>query len=77
MQAHLALIRQAQQAGKDVSFEAPRLREQCDPRLLLIESVDNAVTGAQMVATAVNAVWGTNFSPANVSAGLANGLPAL
>ena len=77
MQSHLSLIRQAQQAGKDVSFEAPRLRELCDPRLLLIQDGSNVVSGAQMVATAVNAVWGTSFSPANVSAGLANGLPTL
>jgi hypothetical protein len=34
-----------------------------------------SVSGAQMVATAVNAAWGTSFTPTNVMAGLANGLP--
>ncbi len=77
MRTHLELVHAAQQAGKDVSFEAPRLRELCDPRLLLIEDATHAVTGAQMVATAVNAVWGTAFTPANIAAGLASGLPAM
>lgn len=77
MRTHLELVHAAQQAGKDVSYEAPRLRELCDERLLLIEDATHTVTGAQMVATAVNAVWGTAFTPANIAAGLANGLPAI
>jgi pimeloyl-ACP methyl ester carboxylesterase len=75
MQNHLSLVHAAQVAGKDVSWAAPRLRELCDPRLLLLDLQLQSVTGPQMVATAVNAVWATNDTPSAVCTRLSTGLP--
>jgi hypothetical protein len=74
---HLALVRAARDRGADVGFAAPRLRELCDPRLVLIDvGSGELVPGAAAVARAVNQVFGTAFDAATIRAGLAHGLPA-
>lgn len=78
LRAHLALVRTAQQAGRDMSALVPRLRELADPRVYLFDlSVDppQIKVGADAVATAVNAAWNTTFTAATIRAGLAGGLP--
>jgi pimeloyl-ACP methyl ester carboxylesterase len=72
---HLNLLRLAQMAGKDVSYAAPRLLDLCNPKLLLIETPPDSVAGASALATAVNAVWATQFTAATVCSSLRGGLP--
>ena len=77
---HLTLIHAAQVAGEDVPWAAPRLRELCDPRLYLFDVAEDPIalrSGAETVAAAVNARWGTAYTAATIEAGLAQGLPAL
>ena len=74
--AHLTTVHAAQQAGRDVSFAAPRLRELVDSRLYLLNFADSSVhTGAEVAAAAVNATWGTSYTAATIGAALAIGLP--
>lgn len=76
---HLDLVHAAQSAGRDVTAVLPRLRELSDPRLYLLDlaAMPNVTrTGAEVVATAVNAVWHTTFTAATIRAGLATALPA-
>lgn len=77
LRSHLALVRAAQARGADVSGVAPRLVDLADPRLWL---ADDAATpriarGAEVVAAAVNAVWGTRYTADDVRQALALGLP--
>jgi len=75
---HLGLVRAAQRAGRDVDWAAPRLHELTDPRLGFLDlGVSPAVvrTGAEVMADAVNATWGTRYTPATIRAALAVGLP--
>lgn len=74
MRTQLQTVRDAQVAGRDVSFAAPRLLSLCDPRLYLFH--DGAVRpGADVVAELVNAVWGTSETAATITATLTRGLP--
>ncbi|MCE9572649.1 MAG: hypothetical protein K8W52_05790 [Deltaproteobacteria bacterium] len=74
--AHLATVHAAQLAGRDVLFAAPRLRELADPRLYLLDLTDGALhPGAEVAATAVNAIWGTHETAQTIAATLAGGLP--
>lgn len=74
--AHLATVRDGQARGEDVGFAAPRLIELCDPRLYVLEAESmELIAGAEVVARAVNATWGTTYTAATVAAALAGGLP--
>lgn len=75
--AHLTTVRQAQMRGEDTSFAAPRLRDLASPTMYMLDFAMPAqlATGAEVVATAVNAVWGTSYTAATIDAALATGLP--
>jgi hypothetical protein len=75
--AHLTTVRQAQMRGEDTSFAAPRLRDLTHAQMFALDFAQPAqlATGAEVVATAVNAVWGTSYTMANIDAALAAGLP--
>lgn len=61
--ALLALMRQRQLEGVDVSFLAPRLAPLCDPRITAY-AVDTqaSATGAEMVAAELGLAWGVPIS---------------
>lgn len=75
--SHLTLVREAQLRGDpDLGFAAPRLRELCDPRYYLFDLTGGTLpAGAAAVAAAVNQVWGTSYTAANIDGALASGLP--
>jgi hypothetical protein len=74
--AHLATVHAAQQAGRDVLFAAPRLRELADPRLYALDLTTGTLRpGAEVAATAVNTTWGTHETAQTIAATLAGGLP--
>ncbi len=69
-------VRVLQWYGRDVSAVAPRLRELADPRVVLFEvTTGGVIFGADWVAAAVNAYWGTQYTSANIRDALAGGLP--
>lgn len=73
-------IRNDQTNGRDVSWVVPRLRELCDARVNMFEPSSGATTpimsGAQLLAVKINAVWATAFNDVTVCSQLAvNGLP--
>ncbi|MCP3141377.1 alpha/beta hydrolase family protein [Pyxidicoccus xibeiensis] len=69
-------VRVLQWYGRDVSAVAPRLRELADARVVFYElNTGGAVFGADWVAAAVNALWGTQYTSANIREALAGGLP--
>jgi hypothetical protein len=75
--AHLTTLRQAQQRSEDVTFAAPRLRDLAHAQMYMLDFAAPAqlASGAEVVATAINAVWGTAFTAQTIDAALANGLP--
>lgn len=74
--AHLTTVRDAQVRGEDVGFAAPRLRELTDPKMMLIEVKTGQMKGgAEIVAAAVDVVWGTSYTAAEIDAVLSVGLP--
>jgi hypothetical protein len=76
LNAHLATVRSAQQRGEDVTFAAPRLLELTDARLFVLEATSmELISGAEAVARAVNATWGTTYTAANIAGAPASGLP--
>lgn len=73
---HLELVLAAQQAGEDVAWIVPRLRELADPRLqTLVAETNQLQPGAEVLASAVNQVWGTDFDADGLRAQLELGLP--
>ncbi|MDX2091213.1 MAG: prolyl oligopeptidase family serine peptidase [Kofleriaceae bacterium] len=75
--AHLTTVHDAQVRGEDVAFAAPRLRELVDPMMYFLELPSAQLpSGAEVVATAVNAVWGTSYTAATIDGALAAGLPS-
>jgi pimeloyl-ACP methyl ester carboxylesterase len=69
-------VRVLQWYGRDVSTVAPLLRELADPRVLFFElSNGQVVFGADWVAAAINALWGTQYTSATIRDALATGLP--
>jgi hypothetical protein len=83
MVAQLTTAYTAEAAGRDISFEAPRLLEMCDARVAFV-SADNCtatscpvVDGATVIAGLVNQVWGTSYTASTIAAALANGMPPL
>lgn len=77
LRAHLTLVRAAQARGADVSGVAPRLYDLTDPRLWLADdtATPRFARGAEVVAAAVNAVWGTRYTAADIRQAMAIGLP--
>lgn len=73
---HLELVLAAQQAGDDVAWILPRLRELADPRLqTLVVETNQLEPGAAALAAAINEVWGTSFDADSLRAQLEVGLP--
>ncbi|PTL76510.1 S9 family peptidase [Vitiosangium sp. GDMCC 1.1324] len=69
-------VRVLQWYGRDVASVAPLLRELADPRVVLFELANGQrVFGADWVAAAVNALWGTHHTSATIREALATGLP--
>lgn len=73
---HFQLILAEQQAGKDVDWILPRLRELADPRLqTFVAETSQLAPSADVLATAVNQVWGTTFNADQLRTQLETGLP--
>ncbi|MDQ3366741.1 MAG: prolyl oligopeptidase family serine peptidase [Myxococcota bacterium] len=76
LRAYLATVRAAQQRNAPIDGVAARLRELCTARLTVIDVESGVtVTGATVVAAAVNAIWGTAYTAATIDAALATGVP--
>lgn len=76
LEAYLELLRAAGEGGEDVSWALPPLREIAAPRTSLFDPATSAFTpGAEVLAAAVNAVWGTSYDAASLRAQLETGLP--
>ena len=72
----LTWARDQSRAGAPHDEVAARLRELIAPNVLMFNTDDGTVSaGPDFVATAVNLVWGTSYTAANVDAALATGLP--
>lgn len=72
----LTTVREAQKSKRDPGAVLPRLRELAAPRVTVFESTAQAfVPGADVVAEAVNAVWGTQYDGPGVRKALEKGLP--
>lgn len=72
----LTWARDQSRAGAPHDEVAARLRELIAPNVLMFNTDDGTVSaGPDFVATAVNLVWGTSYTAANVDAALASGLP--
>ena len=73
---HLQLVLAAQEAGEDVAWILPRLRELADPRLqTLVAELNQLQPSAAVLASAVNEVWQTAFDADSLRAQLELGLP--
>ncbi|WP_163990753.1 alpha/beta hydrolase family protein [Pyxidicoccus caerfyrddinensis] len=69
-------VRVLQWIGRDVRAVAPLLRELMDPRVFLFEpSTSKVVAGADWVTAMVNALWGTQYTAAQLRDALSVGLP--
>lgn len=76
LESYLGLLRAADEAGEDVAWALPPLRDVADPRTSLFDPATSLFTpGADVLAAAVNAVWGTSFDGAALRAQLETGLP--
>ena len=76
LEVYLGTVRAAQLGGQDPGAVLPRLRELAAPRVQLFSVPDNnVVAGGEMLAAAVNAVWGTSYDATTLRQQLANGLP--
>jgi len=64
-------------AEYDMEWAAPRLLDLADARVYLVnmDDPDDVITGAEAVAGAINAAWGTSLTMDTVRGALANGLP--
>ncbi len=72
----LTWARDQTRAGAPHHEVAARLRELIAPNVIMFNATNSTVAaGGDFVATAVNAVWGTSYTAANIDAALANGLP--
>lgn len=73
---HLQLVLAEQQAGEDVDWILPRLRELADPRLQAFVAETNGLQpGADVLAGVMNQVWGTSFDADELRTQLESGLP--
>jgi hypothetical protein len=76
LETFLTTVHEAQQAGRDSGAVLPRLRELSAPRVSLFESDAQAfVPGAEVLASAVNHVWGTSYTAETLRTQLEQGLP--
>ncbi|AKT42374.1 alpha/beta hydrolase family protein [Chondromyces crocatus] len=71
----LQVLRAEQQAGGDVSFATEPLRKLCHPRAAYLGPDGSNGTGASLLSTVLNTVYGTSTTAADVCATLASGLP--
>lgn len=73
---HLEAVLAEQQAGNDVDWIVPRLRELADPRLqTFVAETNQLVPGADVLADVVNDLWGTSFDADELRTQLETGLP--
>ncbi|AKF02993.1 alpha/beta hydrolase family protein [Sandaracinus amylolyticus] len=76
LEAFLGTVRDEQLAGGDPIEALPRLRELAAPRVRAWDvASETFVLGADLLATAVNAVYGTTYDGATLRAALDDGLP--
>ncbi len=74
---HLQLVLAQQQAGHDVAWIVPRLRELADPRLqTFVAETSQLEPGAAVLASVVNDLWNTSFDADTLRTQLETGLPA-
>ncbi|MCA9608391.1 MAG: hypothetical protein KC619_22435, partial [Myxococcales bacterium] len=72
----LQTLRDEQLAGGDPVEALPRLRELADPRVLALASDGTTRSGAEVLATGWNSVYGTAFDADGIRAALVAGLPS-
>lgn len=76
LELHLELVLAAQKSGADVDWILPRLRDHADPRLqTFVAETNQLAAGADVLATAVNDVWQTDFDADALRTQLETGLP--
>lgn len=76
LELFLTTVHEAQKSGRDPGAVLPRLREVAGPRISLFESDAQAfLPGAEVLATAVNHVWGTSYTAETLRTQLDQGLP--
>ncbi|MCB9598196.1 MAG: hypothetical protein H6719_36115 [Sandaracinaceae bacterium] len=75
LEGFLATVRAEQLAGGDAADALPRLRELADARVQAFASDSSVAPGAERLADAVNAVYGTTHDADSIRAALATGLP--
>lgn len=77
LEIFLTTVHEAQKNGRDSGVVLPRLREIADPRISIFESDAQAfLPGAEVLATAINHVWGTSFTTETLRTQLKQGLPS-
>jgi hypothetical protein len=76
LETFLTTVHEAQLAGRDSGAVLPRLRELAAPRVSLFESDAQAfLPGAEVLAGAINHVWGTSYTADTLRTQLSQGLP--
>lgn len=76
LEVFLGLVRAADEGGEDVAWALPPLREIADAKTSLFDPASGAFTpGGDVLAAAVNAVWGTSYDASALRAQLELGLP--
>ncbi len=74
LRGYLGLLREEQLSGASPVDSLPRLQELADPRVVIFQD-DQYIPGAQMLAEAFNAVYGTNYDAETLRLALQSGLP--
>lgn len=73
---YLRTLRAAVAGGRDPGAALPRLRELASPRTSLFEATTGTfLPGGEVLARAVNAVWGSTYTAATLRTRLGTGLP--
>lgn len=76
LESFLSTVKAEQTAGGDVTYALEPLRAVVDARAQMFDPVSGTIApGADVVAQALNAVWGTTFDGPAARAQLATGLP--
>lgn len=76
LESYLGVLRTEQMAGGDVGHATAPLEELCDPRTRYYDPSDGTIgEGTALLSSALNVVYGTTTTPADVCAAIADGLP--
>jgi hypothetical protein len=76
LESYLGLLRTEQEAGGDVGYATAPLTGLCDPRTRVFDPSDGTFgERTAFLSSALNVVYGTTTTPANVCDAIAGGLP--